>query len=45
MCTPQPRQRLDLYLPEEAGEGAELPVVIFVTGAPWGTSQGRFGSQ
>lgn len=28
----QPRQRLDLYLPEGLAKGAHYPVVIFVTG-------------
>ena len=33
--TDNPRQRLDLYLPEPAGEGGPLPVILFVHGGGW----------
>jgi acetyl esterase/lipase len=33
--TDNPRQRLDLYLPEPAREGGPLPVIVFVHGGGW----------
>jgi len=33
--TDNPRQRLDLYLPEPAREGEPLPVIVFVHGGGW----------
>ena len=33
--TDNPRQRLDLYLPDPIGEGRKLPVILFVHGGGW----------
>jgi len=33
--TDNPRQRLDLYLPESAREGGPVPVIVFVHGGGW----------
>ena len=33
--TDNPRQRLDLYLPEPAREGGPLPLIVFVHGGGW----------
>jgi len=34
-ATDNPRQRLDLYLPEKAGDGKGLPLIVYVHGGGW----------
>jgi acetyl esterase/lipase len=35
LLLPQPRQRLDMYIPKCVAKGDSLPTVIFVTGGAW----------
>jgi len=35
VCSLQPRQRLDMYIPKSASKGDTLPTVVFVTGGAW----------